>query len=177
MGVMYCKVQISVESHDWTMAAFHNASATWWQHYIQHSFIKMMDMQSQIIKRLTSPVAHRQSRTLPAKFRILLTGNLDYGYTLDHQLLIADHCLLFPLMLIEKQLTSCPKLFSFPQWNISNISINASRPWSHGGTRTPLQADSHDVLSPYEVGMPDVLAHCHCLGLQILRRNIWIFSC
>lgn len=141
---MYCKVQISVESHEWTMAAFHNASATWWQHYIQHSFIKMMDMQSQIIKSLTSPVAHRQSRTLPAKFRILLTGNLDYGYTLDYQLLIADHFLSFPFDADRKTADQLSKAFQFSTASVKHLKyfyncFQTLVTWGHKNTTASWQ--------------------------------------
>lgn len=62
----------------------------------------------------TSPVD--QSGRLAAKFSILLTGNHYDGSTLDRKLLTANHCVLFYLILIEKQLTSSPKLSpaSFP---------------------------------------------------------------
>lgn len=61
------------------------------------------------------------------KFSILLTGNHYDGSTLDRKLLTANHCVLFYLILIEKQLTSSPKLSpdSFPphQWNISTVAF------------------------------------------------------
>lgn len=34
-----------------SLVRFHNASATWWQHYIQHSLINTMDMLSHLHKR------------------------------------------------------------------------------------------------------------------------------
>lgn len=83
------------------MAVFHDVSATWWQCYIQHSYVKMMDTWPSTSESLPPLVSEWRSAN---HSRTLLTGNLDYD-----QSLTAYHFFLFLHDGdITNQLCSCP---------------------------------------------------------------------